>query len=146
MQYDESMWPISNLSDITSGKLERDLTSNVESQIMYEATNLAKEASGEPERFRSSPLEIDETKYSSPWKLLRIIAICLKFIKYRIWNKCSQALQERMFLKCAVLKRLFGDMKKQSLYYTRVHNTTLLWVYVTQCRQFCELFTAIRRN
>ena len=32
-QYDESKWPISNLSDITSEKLERDLTRNVESQI-----------------------------------------------------------------------------------------------------------------
>ena len=48
MQYDESKWPISNLSDITSEKLERDLTRNVKSQIMYEATNLVKEAAGEP--------------------------------------------------------------------------------------------------
>ena len=65
LQYDESKWPTSNLSDITSEKLERDLTRNVESQIMYKATNLVKEAAGEPERFRSSPLGIDETKYSS---------------------------------------------------------------------------------
>ena len=92
LQYDESKWPISNLSDITSEKLERDLTRIVESQITYEATNLVKEAAGEPERFRSSPLGIDETKYSSLWKLLRITAICMKFIKYRVWNKCSQAL------------------------------------------------------
>ena len=48
LQYDESKWPISNLSDITSEKLERDLTRNVKSQIMYEATNLVKEAAGEP--------------------------------------------------------------------------------------------------
>ena len=112
---------------------------------MYEATNLVKEAAGEPEEFRSSPFGIDETKYSSLWKLLRITAICLKFIKYRVWNKCSQALQEQMFLKCAVLKRLFSDVKKQSLYYIEIHNTTLLWVYVI-CRQFCEVFTVIRRN
>ena len=51
-----------------------------------------------------------------------------------------------MFLKCAVLKRLFSDMKRQSLYYTEIHNTTLLWVYVIQRRQFCKVFTAIRRN
>ena len=146
LQYDESKWPTSNLLDITPEKLKRDLTRNVESQITYEATNLVKEAAGESEKFRLSPLGIDETKYSSLWKLLCITAICLKFIKYRVWNKCSQALQEQMFLKCAVLKRLFSDMKKQSLYYTEIHNTTLLWVYVIQCRQFCEVFTAIRKN
>ena len=37
-------------------------------------------------------------------------------------------------------------MKKQSLYYTETYSTTLLWVYVTQRQQFCEVFTAIRRN
>ena len=37
-------------------------------------------------------------------------------------------------------------MKKQSLYYTEIHNTTILWVYVIQLRQFCEVFAAIRRN
>ena len=109
MQHDESKWPTSNLSDITSEKLKRDLTRNVESQITYKATNLVKEAAGEPERFRSSPLGIDETKYSLLWKLLHITAICLKFIKYQMWNKYSQTLQEQMFLKFAVLKRLFSD-------------------------------------
>ena len=33
---------------------------NVEFQNTYEATNLVKEAAGEPEIFRSSPLGIDE--------------------------------------------------------------------------------------
>ena len=65
LQYEELKWPISNLPDITSEKLESDLTRNVESQITYEATNLVKEAAGEPEKIRSSPLGIDETKYSS---------------------------------------------------------------------------------
>ena len=82
MRYDESKWPTSNLLDIASEKVERDLTRNIESQITYEATNLVKETTGEPEKFRSSPLGIGETKYSSLWKLLLITAICLKFIKY----------------------------------------------------------------
>ena len=55
-------------------------------------------------------------------------------------------LQGQMFLKCAMLKRLFNDMRKQSMYYTEIHNTTLLWVYVIQCKQFCKVFTTIRRN
>ena len=60
LQYDESKRPTSNLLDITSQKLDRNLTRNIESQITYEATNLVKEAAGEPERFRSSPFGIDE--------------------------------------------------------------------------------------
>ena len=82
-------------------------------------TNVVKETAGETESFRLSTLGIDEAKYSSQWKLLRITAICLKFIKYRVWSKCSQALQERLLLKCGMLRKLFNDIRKQLLYYTR---------------------------
>lgn len=37
-------------------------------------------------------------------------------------------------------------MRKQLLYYTEIHNTILLWVYVIQRRQFCEAFTANRKK
>ena len=42
LQYEESKWPTSNLSDITSEKLESDLTRNVESKLRMKPLILLK--------------------------------------------------------------------------------------------------------
>ena len=81
LQYDELEWPIKNLPEITPEKLENYLSQikNVGPQVMYEVTNLIEETSKDTKLL---PLGINETKFSSLWRLLRITAICLKFIKY----------------------------------------------------------------
>ena len=93
-----------------------------------------------------SPFGIDETKYSSLCKLLRITVLCLKFVKKRVFNRCSQSLQEKVLQKCTILKRVITEIKEQSLYFSKIRAATLLWLYVIQRRQFCDVFTAIRKG
>ena len=74
---DESKWPIKNLLDITPAKLENYLSqlNPAGSQIMYEATNLVEGTSVEHNDVKLLPLGIDETKYSSLCKLLRVTIV-----------------------------------------------------------------------
>ena len=85
LQGDESKWPIKNLPDIMPEKLENYLSQlkPAGSRIMYEATNLVEGTSVEHNDVKLLPLGIDETKYSSLWKLLCVTAVCLKFTKCR---------------------------------------------------------------
>ena len=118
---DESKWPIKNLPDITPEKLE-----NYLSQLKpMEGTSV------EHNDVKLLPLGIDETKYSSLWKLLRVTAVCLKFIKYQIWSKCSQGLRDRILQRCIILKKVFCDIKEQSLYYAEIR---AVWIYIIQHR------------
>jgi len=41
---------------------------------------------------------------------------------------------------------VFSDIKEESLCYAEIRTVTLFWIYVIQHRQFCEVFTAIRKN
>ena len=136
---------IKNLPGITPEKLENYLSQikNVGPQVMYEVTNLIEETSKDTKLL---PLGINETKFSSLWRLLRITAICLKFIKYRIWSRCSQELRDRILQRCVILKKVFSDIKEESLCYAEIRTVTLFWIYVIQHRQFREVFTAIRKN
>ena len=87
LQHDELEWPTKNLPEITPEKLENYLPQikNVGPQVIYEATNLVEEISKDTKLLS---LGINETKFSSLWRLLRITAICLKFIKGReTWQK-----------------------------------------------------------
>ena len=145
---DESKWPIKNLPDITPEKLENYLSQlkPAGSQIMYEATNLVEGTSVEHNDVKLLPLGIDETKYSSLWKLLCVTAVCLKFIKYRIWSKCSQELRDRILQRCIILRKVFCDIKEQSLYYAEIRAVTMFWIYIIQHQQFHGVFTAIRKN
>ena len=146
LQLWEDNWPTWNFPNITPDRLEYYLSQAkvVGSPVMYEATNLLKDAV--VEQGCVSSFEIDETKYSSLCKLLRITVLCLKFVKKRVFNRCSQSLQERVLQKCTILKRVIAEIKEQSLYFSEIRAATLLWLYVIQRRQFCDVFTAIRRG
>ena len=47
---------------------------------------------------------IGEEKYSSLRKLLRITVCCLKFIRKRIWSRCSETLKAKILEKHPILK------------------------------------------
>ena len=146
LQLQEESWPTCNLPDITPERLEYYLsqTKMVGSSVMYEASCVVNEAFVKQNYL--SPFEIDETKYSSFWKLLRITVLCLKFIKKRVLSKCSEALQDGILQKHVILKGVFGGIREQSLYFGEIKMVTLLWLYTIQHRQFYEVFSAIRKG
>ena len=142
LQYEETKWPVWNIPDLSPDKLKEFLADpqNVGSQVLYETANLVSEGQKDS---TLSPLGIDETKYSSLWRLLCITVIRLKFIKKRVLNKCSQ---EKGLQKCAILKKIFKDMMDQSVFYTEIQAVLLLWAYTVQRRKFSDVFFAIRKG
>jgi len=95
LQLREETWLTWNLPSITPERLEYYLsqTKMVGSSVIYEATNVVKEAV--VEQTYLSPFIIDEIRYSSLCKLLRITVLCLKFVKKKILNKCPMLLYKR---------------------------------------------------
>ena len=82
------------------------------SQIIYEVANVAQE---DPKINYTSPFTMDEHKYSSLRKLLRISVYCLKFIDIKVMSRCSIGLKERLFGSHKLLERVFDRLKVDSI-------------------------------
>ena len=44
------------------------------------------------------------------------------------------------------MKMVFDEIREESLYYSEIRVTILLWIYTTQHRQFSDVFNAIRKE
>jgi len=93
-----------------------------------------------------SPLTIDEFKYSSLGKLLRVTVYCIKFIYFKVINKCSKELKERVLKKYKILERVFYNVRMNSIYSDEIRNATLLWLYVIQHRRYSDVFVDIVKH
>ena len=92
LQYTECDWPSRNLSDISSDDLEKMLSQvKCGSDLFFASVNVVQEKS---DQTPMSVCTIDERKFSSLRKLLRVTVVCMKFIKKRVWNRCSDELKE----------------------------------------------------
>ena len=107
MRSEQSTWPNWNIPDITPDKLVRLLEMGKKgSKVIYEATNVVQDGSQVNDDY-PSPLLMDEFRYVSLRKLLRITVYCIKFIYFKVVSKCSKKLTERIFAKHRILKKLF---------------------------------------
>ena len=88
---------------------------------------------------------IDEKKYSSLRKLLRVTVFCLKFIRIRVWNRCSDELKEKIRNRHKILK-IIDDLKDHSIYSQDIKSVRLFWVYVVQQRRYADVFHAITKR
>ena len=89
MKSEETTWPSWNMPDITPDKLDNLLEIGKKgSQVIYEVTNVVNDGSQVHNDY-PSPLTIDEFKYSSLRKLLRITVYCIKFIYIMVLNKSN---------------------------------------------------------
>ena len=113
---------------------------------IYEIANAVREESKATNSDYLSPLTIDEHKCSSLRKLLRITVYCFKFIDVRVLSKCSTGLKEKALGKCKILKRVFNDMKTDSIYSYEIKNAIFIWIYVIQRRRFPDVFKAIQKH
>jgi len=107
LRSEQSTWPNWNIPDITPDKLVRLLEMGKKgSKVIYEATNVVQDGSQVNDDY-PSPLLMDEFRYVSLRKLLRITVYCIKFIYFKVVSKCSKKLTERIFAKHRILKKLF---------------------------------------
>ena len=107
-------------------------------QVLYETTNLVKDNP-------MSAFFIDESKYSSLRKLLRVTAYSLKFIKETVWNKCSTELQSKIVKSCPILN-IFIMIRNNSICFNDIRAAKLWWVSVIQQKAFAEVFSAISKR
>ena len=75
--------------------------------MFFESVNVVQENSDE---VSTSVCTIDERKYSSLRKLLRVTAYCLKFIKKRVWNRCSDEVKKRICNRYRILN-IINDLR-----------------------------------
>ena len=88
---------------------------------------------------------IDESKYSSLRRLLRVTAYCLKFIKGKIWSKCPTEVLNRIVQKYPNLN-ILDTVKDNSVSFNDIKAAKLCWVFVIQWRNFANVFNAIRKG
>ena len=82
---------------------------------------------------------IDEGKYSSVRRLLRITVFCLKFIKKRVWNRFPDELKENVRSRYKILK-IIDDLRDYGVYSQDIKSARLFWVYVVQQKRFADVF------
>ena len=146
LKSEETTWPSWNMPDITPDKLDNLLEIGKKgSQVIYEVTNVVNDGSQVHNDY-PSPLTIDEFKYSSLRKLLRITVYCIKFIYIMVLNKCSKELKERVLRKHKILEKVFNNMREGSIYSDEIRNATLLWLYVIQHRKYHEVLNDIEQH
>ena len=123
-------WPGWNLSDISSDDLERLSQPKYGSEVFFESANVVQENS---DQVSMSVCTIDERKYSSLRKLLRVIVFCLKFIKKRVCNKCSDEMKKRICNRHRILN-ISDDLRDHGIYSQDIRSARLIWVYIVQRR------------
>ena len=141
LRLDECCWPSWNLPDVTSEELEQMLSqARSGSDVIFESSNVVQEDRGHGSL---SACTINEEKYSSLRRLLRVTALCLKFIKMKIWNRSTTELKERICERHRIL-RIFDDIKDtRSIHFQDLTSAKLLWVCVVQHRRFDDVFRAM---
>ena len=128
LQYAECNWPSWNLSGISLDDLERLSQAKYGSEVFFDSANVVQENSDE---VSTSVCTIDERKYSSVRKLLRVTAYCLKFIKKRVWNRCSDEVKKRICNRHRILN-IINDLRDHGIYSQDIRSARLFWIYVTE--------------
>ena len=128
LQYAECNWPSWNLSDISSDDLERLSQAKYGSEVFFESANVLQENS---DQVSMSVCTVDETKYSSLRRLLRVTVFCLKFLKKRVWNRYSDEVKKRICNRHRILN-IINDLRDHGIYSQDIRSARLLWVYIVQ--------------
>ena len=133
---DKSCWPNWNLPDISSAEIEQLLDQARQvPRVLYDTTNLVKDDPIEQDKAISIFL-IDESKYSSLRRLLRVTAYCLKFIKRKIWSKCPTEVLVQKYLNL----NIFDTVRDNFISFNDIKAAKLCWVFIIQRRNFADVF------
>ena len=86
---------------------------------------------------QESACVIDKTKYSSLRKLLRVRVFVLKFIKKKVWSRCTNVLKEMICTKHKIY-RLIDKLKDNNVYSQDIKAVRLFWVFIIQHKKICR--------
>jgi len=95
-------------------------------RVLYEVSSVAHDE----EIQKQSVCQINEERYSSLRRFLRITCFCLKFIKRKVWNALSTSHREMISRKYVLLGKVFNSLSDTQLVNSvDIKLAMLLWVY-----------------
>ena len=113
-------------------------------RVSYECSNVASHG---PQDVNLSVWGINEKKYSSLRKLLRVTCSCLKFVKKRLWDLLSESRRMLIGKRYALLAEVFSSLSDgQFICATDIKLAMLLWIYCAQQNRFCNVLSAIKED
>ena len=128
-------WPNYNVPEVSTQTLDYLESETNKSNKIYVATNFTKECKADlgSNECDNSPFRIDEKRFSSLQKLIRVTSYCVRFIQKVIWSVLRKETQETMSSRYVLIKQVF---REHSSYATdQVHSVCMariLWEYAVQ--------------
>ena len=142
-------WPNYNVPEVSTQTLDYLESETNKSNKIYVATNFTKKCKADLESNEcdNSPFRIDEKRFSSLPKLIRVTSYCVRFIQKRIWSVLRKETQETMSSRYVLIKQVF---REHSSYATdQVHSVCMariLWEYAVQNRQYLNVLNDMRKG
>ena len=142
-------WPNYNVPEVNTQTLDYLESETNKSNKIYVATNFTKKCKADLESNEcdNSPFRIDEKRFSSLQKLIRVTSYCVRFIQKRIWSVLRKETQETMSSRYVLIKQVF---REHSSYATdQVHSVCMariLWEYAVQNRQYLNVLNDMRKG
>ena len=97
-------------------------------RVLYECSNIVNH--GEQEGL--FVCRLDEKKYSSLRKLLRVTCYCLKFVKKQLWDLLSESSKAAFKKKHVLLAEVFNSLSDGHFVYANdITLAMLMWTYVS---------------
>ena len=113
-------WPNYNVPEVSTQTLNYLGSETNTFNKMYVATNFTKKCKAGLglNECDNSPFRIDEKRFSSLQKLIRVTSYCVRFIQKRIWSVLSKETQETMSSRYLLIKQVFRVSCIHSMYYS----------------------------
>ena len=131
LQNEESAWPVKNLPNKNSEMLIQ-----IQSEVkgVKELANVAGINEKDEEKQIVSLFGVDEKRYSSLQKLIRVSVYVMRYIKYRVWNRIS-AENRRHLCEYKLLVTIFDNLKESGpVTFQEIRLLSLLWISFIQHR------------
>ena len=142
LEKSEILWPEWCLPEITPEIIKE--TQSDASTVFYEVAALAGQTCNDQDK-QYLVCWIDEKRYSTLRKLLRVTVHCLKFIKQRIWRKLPNEFKRTMEGKYKLLLSVFDSLTNETVISAGdIKLAALLWVYGIQRRKFFDVLLAMK--
>ena len=142
-------WPNYNVPEVSTQTLDYLESETNKSNKIYVATNFTKECKADlgSKECDNSPFRIDEKRFSSLQKLIRVTSDCVRFIQKGIWSVLRKETQETISSRYVLIKQVF---REHSSYATdQVHSVCMariLWEYAVQNRQYLNVLNDMRKG
>ena len=142
-------WPNYNVPEVSTQTLDYLESETNKSNKIYVETNFTKECKADlgSSVCDNSPFQIDEKRFPSLQKLIRVTSYFVRFIQKRIWSVLRKETQETISSRYVLITKVF---RKHSSYATDqvqiVCRARILWEYAVQNKRCLNVLNDMRKG